>query len=397
MGKLLEVNNLSISFTQYVQGLNRHDLKVISDLSLDIEESEIVAVLGSSGSGKSLLAHTILGILPYNAHVTGEVKYKGEVLDQDKKEKIRGKEICLIPQSVNFLDPLMKVSQQAVGECKDDDERKEKKLKQREVFAKYGLDESVDDLYPFELSGGMARKVLLSTALLNDPDLLIADEPTPGLDSKSVEETIQDIRKLKEQGKGVLLITHEIDVALKTADRIAIFYSGYVIEINKVENFLNSENLLHPYTKALVDALPHNGFKLTEGVQPLEEVSGCPYYENCPISSDKCANNKPELIEHNGAMIRCFNFNKAVSEDSVSEEVVDGVVSEAPVEDSVSEAPVEDSVSEEVVDGVVSEAPVEDSVSEEVVDEVVSEEVIEEPITEEIAEEVNDEEANDGA
>ena len=388
MGKLLEVNNLSISFTQYVQGLNRHDLKVISDLSLDIEESEIVAVLGSSGSGKSLLAHTILGILPYNAHVTGEVKYKGEVLDQDKKEKIRGKEICLIPQSVNFLDPLMKVSQQAVGECKDDDERKEKKLKQREVFAKYGLDKSVDDLYPFELSGGMARKVLLSTALLNDPDLLIADEPTPGLDSKSVEETIQDIRKLKEQGKGVLLITHEIDVALKTADRIAIFYSGYVIEINKVENFLNSENLLHPYTKALVDALPHNGFKLTEGVQPLEEVLGCPYYENCPISSDKCANNKPELIEHNGAMIRCFNFNKAVSEDSVSEEVVDGVVSEAPVEDSVSE---------EVVDGVVSEAPVEDSVSEEVVDEVVSEEVIEEPITEEIAEEVNDEEANDGA
>jgi peptide/nickel transport system ATP-binding protein len=380
MGKLLEVNNLSISFTQYVQGLNRHDLKVISDLSLDIEESEIVAVLGSSGSGKSLLAHTILGILPYNAHVTGEVKYKGEVLDQDKKEKIRGKEICLIPQSVNFLDPLMKVSQQAVGECKDDDERKEKKLKQREVFAKYGLDESVDDLYPFELSGGMARKVLLSTALLNDPDLLIADEPTPGLDSKSVEETIQDIRKLKEQGKGVLLITHEIDVALKTADRIAIFYSGYVIEINKVENFLNSENLLHPYTKALVDALPHNGFKLTEGVQPLEEVLGCPYYENCPISSDKCANNKPELIEHNGAMIRCFNFNKAVSEDSVSE-------------DSVSE----DSISEDVADEVVSEEVADEVVSEEVVDEVVSEEVVEEPITEEIAEEVNDEEANDGA
>ncbi len=379
MGKLLEVNNLSISFTQYVQGLNRHDLKVISDLSLDIGESEIVAVLGSSGSGKSLLAHTILGILPYNAHVTGEVKYKGEVLDQDKKEKIRGKEICLIPQSVNFLDPLMKVSQQAVGECKDENERKEKKMRQREVFAKYGLDESVDDLYPFELSGGMARKVLLSTALLNDPDLLIADEPTPGLDSKSVEETIQDIRKLKEQGKGVLLITHEIDVALKTADRIAIFYSGYVIEINKVENFLNSENLLHPYTKALVDALPHNGFKLTEGVQPLEEVSGCPYYENCPISSDKCANNKPELIEHDGAMIRCFNFNKSVSEDSVSE---------AYVEDSVSEAYVEDSVSEEVADEVVSE---------EVVDEVVSEELVEEPITEEIAEEVNDEEANDGA
>ncbi len=311
MGNLLEVNNLSISFTQYVQGLNRHDSKVISDLTIDINESEIVAVLGSSGSGKSLLAHSILGILPYNSHVTGELKYKGQVLNQELKEKLRGKEICLIPQSVNFLDPLMKVSEQAIGECKDEKEHDEKKIRQREIFSRYGLDESVDDLYPFELSGGMARKVLLSTALIGDPDLLIADEPTPGLDAKSVEETIEDIRNLKEHGKGVLLITHEIDVALKTADRIAIFYSGYVIEINKVENFKNADNVLHPYTKALINSLPRNGFKLTEGVQPLGEVSGCPYYENCPIRLDKCENNKPQLEEHDGAMIRCFNFKEA--------------------------------------------------------------------------------------
>ena len=311
MGNLLEVNNLSISFTQYVQGLNRHDSKVISDLTIDINESEIVAVLGSSGSGKSLLAHSILGILPYNSHVTGELKYKGQVLNQELKEKLRGKEICLIPQSVNFLDPLMKVSEQAIGECKDEKEHDEKKIRQREIFSRYGLDESVDDLYPFELSGGMARKVLLSTALIGDPDLLIADEPTPGLDAKSVEETIEDIRNLKEHGKGVLLITHEIDVALKTADRIAIFYSGYVIEINKVENFKNADNVLHPYTKALINSLPRNGFKLTEGVQPLGEVSGCPYYENCPIRLDKCESNKPQLEEHDGAMIRCFNFKEA--------------------------------------------------------------------------------------
>ena len=307
---LLEVNNLSISFTQYVQGLNRHDTKVISDLTIDVDESEIVAILGSSGSGKSLLAHSILGILPYNSHVTGEIRYKGQTLDQELKEKLRGKEICLIPQSVNFLDPLMKVSEQAIGECKDEKEHAEKKIIQREIFARYGLDESVDDLYPFELSGGMARKVLLSTALVGDPNLLIADEPTPGLDAKSVEETIADIKNLKEQGKGILLITHEIDVALKTADRIAIFYSGYVIEINKVENFKNADNVLHPYTKALINSLPKNGFNLTEGVQPLDDVPGCPYYENCPIRIDKCANTKPELEEHDGVMIRCFNFKE---------------------------------------------------------------------------------------
>ena len=311
MGKLLEVNTLSISFTQYVQGLNRHDIKVISDLTIDVDESEIVAILGSSGSGKSLLAHSILGILPYNSHVTGDIKYKGHLLDQGLKEKYRGKEICLIPQSVNFLDPLMKVSEQAIGECKDEKEHAEKKIRQREIFSRYGLDESVDELYPFELSGGMARKVLLSTALVGDPDLLIADEPTPGLDAKSVEETIADIKYLKEEGKGVLLITHEIDVALKTSDRIAIFYSGYVIEINKVENFRNADNVLHPYTKALINSLPRNGFKLTEGVQPLDEVPGCPYYENCPIRIDKCANAKPQLEEHDGVMIRCFNFKEA--------------------------------------------------------------------------------------
>ncbi|MBE6490618.1 MAG: ABC transporter ATP-binding protein [Methanobrevibacter sp.] len=314
MAKLLEVNNLSISFTQYVQGLNRHDLKVISDLTIDVAESEIVAILGSSGSGKSLLAHSILGILPYNSHVEGEIKYRGNVLNQELKEKLRGNEICLIPQSVNFLDPLMKVSEQAIGECKDEKEHAEKKIKQREIFAKYGLDESVDDLYPFELSGGMARKVLLSTALIEDPNLLIADEPTPGLDKKSVDETIEDIKNLKENGKGVLLITHEIDVALKTADRIAIFYSGYVIEINTVENFKNADNVLHPYTKALINSLPKNGFKLTEGVQPLDVVDGCPYYENCPIRLDKCENNKPKLVDHNGVMIRCFNFEEASDE-----------------------------------------------------------------------------------
>ncbi|WP_407391241.1 oligopeptide/dipeptide ABC transporter ATP-binding protein [Methanobrevibacter sp.] len=314
MGKLLEVDNLSISFTQYVQGLVRHDSKVISDLTIDVDEAEIVAILGSSGSGKSLLAHSILGILPYNANVTGEIKYKGNILDQEMKEKIRGKEICLIPQSVNFLDPLMKVSEQAIGECQDEKEHAEKKIRQREIFARYGLDESVDDLYPFELSGGMARKVLLSTALIGDPDLLIADEPTPGLDAQSVKETIEDIKNLKEHGKGVLLITHEIDVALKTADRIAIFYSGYVIEINNVGNFKNVDNVLHPYTKALINSLPRNGFKLTEGVQPLEDLPGCPYWENCPIRLDKCEKNKPELVNHDGIMIRCFNYEGANDE-----------------------------------------------------------------------------------
>lgn len=308
---LLTVQNVSISFTQYIQGLKQHELKVISDLSLSVKEGEVVAILGSSGSGKSLLAHAILGILPENGNCDGTIAFKGDVLTQEKKEELRGKHICLIPQSVNFLDPLMKVSEQAIGDVKKED--REKALEhQREVFAKYGLGEEVDDMYPFELSGGMARKVLLSTALLTDPELVVADEPTPGLDEASVKETINDIKRLSDEGKGVLLITHEIDVALKTADRIAIFYSGYVIEINKTENFNDVDKLLHPYTKSLIEALPKNGFKLTEGVQPLELVNGCPYFENCPIRSDICQDNIPDLINHDGVMIRCHNYKKEV-------------------------------------------------------------------------------------
>ena len=130
VSELINVSNISISFTQYVKGLNQRELKVITDLTLDIKEGEIVAVLGSSGSGKSLLAHAILGILPQNANLSGTMMYKGEVLTEELKQKLRGDEIALIPQSVNFLDPLMKVSDQVIGECVDEEEEKEKRAKQ---------------------------------------------------------------------------------------------------------------------------------------------------------------------------------------------------------------------------------------------------------------------------
>lgn len=312
LSELLKVSNLSISFSRYIQGLRKSTIKTINDLSLSVNSGEIVAILGSSGSGKSLLAHAILGILPENAICEGVIKYKGNIIEQKDKEKLRGDEICFIPQSVNFLDPLMKISNQVIGEVKDKDDEKRKRINQRKIFEKYGLDKSVDSMYPFQLSGGMVRKVLLSTALLSNPDLIVADEPTPGLDTKDVEETIENIRKMKEDNKGVLLITHEIDVALKTADRIAIFYSGYVIEINDTKNFLSPSTLLHPYTKSLIKALPRNGFILTKGIQPLEDVKGCVYYENCPCKMNICKNIKPILIKYNNAKIRCHLYNREV-------------------------------------------------------------------------------------
>lgn len=307
--KLLEIKNLSISFTQYIKGLEQRELKVISDLTMDIHDHEILAVLGASGSGKSLLAHAILGILPENANVSGTIKYKHQELTPTLQEKLRGKNISLIPQSVNYLNPLMKVKEQAIGYIEDENQKKLMLEKQRKIFEKYGLSEKVDEMYPFQLSGGMARKVLISTVLLNSPDTIIADEPTPGLDEEAVNETIRDLIELKNNGVGMLLITHDILTAIKASDKIAIIYLGYVIEITKTENFLTGKNLLHPYTRALYDALPENEFKLTLGHQPsyTEIPKGCPYNENCPYKTEECINTPPKLEQVNDTQVRCYH------------------------------------------------------------------------------------------
>ena len=313
MEKVLDMENVSISFIQYTKGLNQRELKVITDLTLDISEGEILAVLGSSGSGKSLLAHAIFGILPDNANLNGKIKFKGKELSQKDKEEIRGKDIVLVPQSVNYLDPLMKISDQAIGLTQSDEEKKQKKLKQREIFEHYNLGPEVDEMYPFQLSGGMARRVLVSTALLSEPQLVVADEPTPGLDEKTVEETLNHFRHMKEDGIGVLLITHDIHAALDVADRIGIFYAGYVLEIAKVEDFSgDGENRLHPYTKALYKALPANGFEIIKGHQPLhgEIQKGCPYYDRCEMRFERCKEERPELIDLGEKKIRCFKFEE---------------------------------------------------------------------------------------
>lgn len=304
---ILSVKDLGISFSQYTKGLRRRELEVITNLDIDLYEGEILAVVGSSGSGKSLLAHAILGILPDNATTEGIIIYKGKSLSLKDKEKLRGREIVFIPQSVNFLDPLMKVSKQV----KISIENKEKANKrQRYIFNKYGLDKKVDNLYPFELSGGMARKVLLSTALVSDCKVIIADEPTPGLDEKSLNEALKDFRNIADSGCAILMITHDIEAALKIADKIAVFYAGTTLEIANVNDFKgDGKNLRHPYSKALFNALPQNGFKPIKGSQPMpnELPKGCLFQDRCECISEKCRLIRPNARMVRDGMVRCLN------------------------------------------------------------------------------------------
>ncbi|MCD2491087.1 ABC transporter ATP-binding protein [Lacrimispora sp. NSJ-141] len=302
---ILTVKDLSVSFHMYDTGLEQYDLKVISNLNLDVCPGEIVAIAGSSGSGKSLLAHAVMGLLPGNAAMSGEISYRGRVLSQKDKEKLRGKEMALVPQSVAYLDPLMKVEAQVRGSKPD----RERIAAQREIFKRFHLDEKTEKLYPFQLSGGMARRVLVSTAVISGAELIIADEPTPGLDLEMALEALKVFRELADEGKAVVLITHDIDLAFHIADRIAVFYAGTTVEITEAEDFRKGpEALRHPYSKALWEALPQNGFKPIAGFQPYAKYlpEGCLFSPRCPYKTKECEQEIP-MREVRGGYVRCIH------------------------------------------------------------------------------------------
>ncbi|CVK18903.1 MULTISPECIES: ABC transporter ATP-binding protein [Sporomusa] len=299
---VLDIQNLSVKFRMYDKGLRQSELQVISDISLNIKAGEIVAVAGSSGSGKSLLAHAVLGILPKNAIVNGSMQYCGTELTPQAQANLRGRDIALVPQSVSYLDPLKKVGPQVQGLYGT-------KAQQSQVFKRFELSEETAEKYPFQLSGGMARRILVSTAVISDAKLIIADEPTPGLSPEIAETTMKFFRELADEGRAVMLITHDIDLAFMFADRIAVFYAGTTVEVAPVADFIQGGDALrHPYSRALWNALPQNGFKPIAGGQPYAGSlkCGCPYAARCCHSSVECTTAKTiKMQKVRGGEVRC--------------------------------------------------------------------------------------------
>lgn len=270
--ELLRIKHLSVTFTQYDGWFSRKTLPVIRDLSLSVSRGEMVAVVGSSGSGKSLLAHAVMGVLPYNGKCGGDIYYKGEQLTSKRIKKLRGHEIVLVPQSVSYLDPLMKVGEQVAG-----GKERISLEKSRKALARYGLDKEVDHMYPFELSGGMARRVL------------------------------SHFREIADQGAGVLLITHDLELALKTADKIVVFYAGTAVEEADTVDFNREAALRHPYTRALFRAMPEHGFAPEPGIQPYvrDLPEGCPYGPRCPKYKTECSK-EVSYVPYQGGLVRCI-------------------------------------------------------------------------------------------
>lgn len=255
---LLQVEHLRVGFTMYAQAgrfsRERVYSPVLEDLCISVHVGEIVALVGASGSGKTVLADAIMGIYEHNALVEGTIYYDGQLQTAETLAAHRGRDIAFVPQGISALDPLMRIGTQIGGSPE----------RRAELLARYGLDVSVERCYPHELSGGMARRVLLACALVEHPRLIVADEPTPGLDLELAVRAMDDFRAFADGGGGVLLITHDIELALSVADRIAVFREGRVVEETGVESFAAPELLHSDYARQLWHALPSHDFAAEE-------------------------------------------------------------------------------------------------------------------------------------
>lgn len=281
---LLQVEDLTVSFRMYepsegARGFfaaRQRSVQAVRGLHLSVHAGEVVAVVGASGSGKTLMADAIMGIFEPNAEVSGRIWFDGELQSAEGLARLRGNGISLVPQSVESLDPLMRVGAQVRGVAHGSGARADAQARrrlQRSLFERYGLGREVERMYPHELSGGMARRVLLCCALMEEPELIVADEPTPGLDVELAVRAMDDLRAFADAGGGVLLITHDIELALRAADRIAVFRDGTVVEETSVASFA-AEDLLHDgFSRALWRALPEHGFN-ADGVQSADEAQG---------------------------------------------------------------------------------------------------------------------------
>lgn len=305
---MLNVENLSVSFSNYTKGIHKKSVRTIRCLDLHVEAGQIVAIVGQSGAGKSLLAHAILDILPPNSDIGGSMHFKDMELTPQKAQELRGREIALIPQSIAFLNPLLHVGTQiARSGILNGLAPAEARKASLKTIKRYGLSDKINNWFPFQLSGGMARRVLTATATIGSADLLIADEPTNGLDKIVAKETIMHLRQLADTGKAVILITHDIEMALSVADKVSVFYGGVTLEEADASDFKTEGKLRHAYSQQLWSSLPCNNF--TDAVTQTEirsNIQGCPYSYQCANSSEKCRTNLPNMKYYNGGKVRCW-------------------------------------------------------------------------------------------
>jgi peptide/nickel transport system ATP-binding protein len=259
---MLQINQLNLQLPHYRKWWRREWATCIEDVTFDVQPAEIHAVIGASGAGKSLLASTIMGLLPEGAKATGQLYFDGNLLTSEHQQRLRGRQLALIPQSLNALDPLVRSQRQVSWAARRVGNPHTVAWQlAREALSHYQLDRDAQRRYPHELSGGMARRVLTAMAHVSRANLIIADEPSVGLDPQQRNRVLAALKALALEGKAVILITHDLRHALPIADRVTLMRQGRSVETTQASAFQGQgEQLQSTYARALWQALPNNAF-----------------------------------------------------------------------------------------------------------------------------------------
>ena len=321
---VMSVRNLRVSFNTEAGVVH-----AVRDVSFDLWGGRTLGIVGESGSGKSVTALSLIGLLDDNAHVTGSVKLNGEELigkSDEEMSKIRGARISMIFQDpLSALTPMFSIGDQlAEALLIHNPEMPKDQVRKRciELLTLVGITDPENrlDAYPHEFSGGMRQRVVIAIAIANNPDIIIADEPTTALDV-TIQAQILDILKVaqRETGAAVVLITHDLGVVAGTADDVMVMYAGRAVERASIDTLF--ERPSQPYTMGLLGAVPKPHVAAEHRLVPIKGnppslaaiPAGCPFSPRCPMATDECRKTEPELLPieaGEGHLVSCHHMDE---------------------------------------------------------------------------------------
>jgi len=297
-------------------------VQAVRGVDLDLAPGEILGVVGESGSGKSVTFLGMLGLLPKSAHVTGSAIVNGtELVGASTKtmRSVRGKQVAMIFQDpLSALNPVHRVGDQIVEMIREHQSVSKKSAWATSVdlLGTVGIPQPSEraNQYPHQFSGGMRQRVMIAMAIANDPEVLIADEPTTALDVTVQAQILEVIDRLRaEMGMAVVMITHDLGVIARIADRVQVMYAGRAVEKTDVDRLFSDPT--HPYTEGLLRSIPMLGQQRLlpiPGSPPnmLRPPSGCAFRPRCPYALDACAEEIPDLEQIGDAESACIRANE---------------------------------------------------------------------------------------
>jgi oligopeptide/dipeptide ABC transporter ATP-binding protein len=302
---VLEVRDLHVTFRT-----EDGPVYAVRGIDLDVAAGEVLGIVGESGSGKSVTMLATLGLLPRTALVTGSAKFRGEELIGRKPkelQRVRGAKIAMIFQDpLTALNPVLRVGKQiteAIRAHRSDMSESEAWKRAIELLDQVGIPRPEVRVrqYPHEFSGGMRQRAMIAMMIANDPDVIIADEPTTALDVTIQAQILELLKSIQERTRtAVVFITHDLGVIARVADRVQVLYAGRTAEIGSVDDVFHRSR--HPYTRGLLASLPGlagPGRRLSPiiGAPPsmLFPPSGCAFHPRCPLAEEICSTEQPPL------------------------------------------------------------------------------------------------------